>query len=279
MKKFLREYYQPLVLICLSFVFYWPILKDLVYDWYYDQNYSHGFLIPPLAVFLFYKASRKFVKPKSNPVLGSILIAAAMILLVFGTAGAEYFTSRFSFVLLLLGIAVFSIGWGNCRTAWFSFFFLLFMIPIPNIIYTTLTIPMQLFASKITLKLLHAASVPSALKGNVIYLPGYPLEVSEACSGLRSLFSLLALSLLVGYLILRRFWPVLFLTALTFPIAVAANIFRIFTTAVLAHLISPKIAEGFLHGLSGIVVFLAALAMILAAGGMISWIVTRLRSS
>jgi exosortase len=149
------------------------------------------------------------------------------------------------------------------------------MIPIPNIIYTTLTIPLQFFASRITLVLLHAASVPSDLAGNIIFLPNYPLEVTEACSGLRSLFSLLALGVLVGYLTLRGFRQIVVLTMLTVPIAIIANIFRIFLTAMLAHTISPDIAEGFLHGFSGIIVFLVALAMILLARGVVSWLATR----
>jgi len=278
MKIFLAKYYQPLILIGLSFAFYWPVFSDMVSDWYYDQNYSHGFLIPPLAIFLFYRASRKFSEPKPSGKAGLALIAVAMIIMILGTAGAEYFTSRFSYVILLSGIALISIGWHNFRRAWFAFFFLLFMIPIPNIIYTTLTIPMQLFASKTTVTLLHAASVPSELNGNMIFLPGYPLEVSEACSGLRSLFSLLALSVLIGYLSMKRFWPILVLVVVTFPIAMAANVFRIFMTAVLAYAVSPAIAEGFLHSLSGLVVFLVALALILFMRGAILWTASKLHS-
>jgi len=277
MKAYLAKYYQPLILIGLSFFFYWPVITDMASDWYYDQNYSHGFLIPPLAILLFYLASKKFRKSGPNNLAGLVLIAFAVIILILGTAGAEYFTSRFSYVILLSGIALLSIGWRNFKRAWFSFFFLLFMIPIPNIIYTTLTIPMQLFASRTTVSILHAASVPSILNGNMIFLPGYPLEVSEACSGLRSLFSLLALSLLIGYLTMKGFWPICALVAMTFPIAVAANVFRIFMTAILAYAVSPKIAEGFLHNLSGILVFLTALVLILLMRGAVLWTASRLR--
>ena len=277
MTAFLKKYYQPLILIGLSFIFYWPIFTDLVADWYYDQNYSHGFLIPPISIFLFYIASRNFDDNKPRAAVGLIIIAAALIMLIFGTAGAEYFTSRVSFVILLAGIALLYIGWSNFRKSWFSFFFLLFMIPIPNIIYTTLTIPMQLLVSKVTIVLLHAISVPSDLNGNIIFLPGYPLEVSEACSGLRSLFSLLAMSFLIGYLTLKKLWSALTLTILTFPIAIAANIFRIFVTALLAYAVSPEFAEGFLHTISGLVVFVVALGMILIAKGALLWVDSRLR--
>lgn len=278
MIAFVRKYYQPLFLIGLSFIFYWPVFTDLVSDWYYDQNFSHGFLIAPVAIFLFYKASEKFEKHNRKPLIGLAIIGTAMILLIFGTAGAEYFTSRFSYIVFLTGVGIFYLGWPNFKRAWFPFFFLLFMIPIPNIIYTTLTIPMQLFASKMTISLLHVISVPSDLNGNIIFLPGYPLEVSEACSGLRSLFSLLTLSVLIGYSTLKEFWPSAILLALTFPIAVAANIFRVFITAVLAYTVSPGIAEGFLHSFSGLMVFLVALIMILAAKGVICWVDSRYRS-
>lgn len=278
MIAFVRKYYQPLFLLGLSFIFYWPVFTDLVSDWYYDQNFSHGFLIAPVAIFLFCRASKKFEKHSQEPLTGLVIIGTAMILLIFGTAGAEYFTARFSFVVFLTGLGILYLGWSNFKRAWFPFFFLLFMIPIPNIIYTTLTIPMQLFASKMTISLLHFISVPSDLNGNIILLPGYPLEVSEACSGLRSLFSLLTLSVLIGYLTLKQFWPSAILLALTFPIAVAANIFRIFITSLLAYTVSPGIAEGFLHSLSGLMVFLVALIMILTARGAISWVDSRIRS-
>ncbi len=277
MTVFVKKYYQPLILIGLSFAFYWPVLVDLSADWYYDQNYSHGFLIPPVSIALFCMTSRKFEDDKPAIIAGLTVIAAALALLIVGTAGAEYFTSRVSFVALLAGIALLYLGIPNVKRSWFAFFFLLFMIPIPNIIYTTLTIPMQLFASKVTIALLHAASVPSDLNGNIIFLPGYPLEVSEACSGLRSLFSLMALSLLVGYLSIGKPWPTLILAVLTFPIAITANIFRIFVTALLAYAVSPEIAEGFLHTLSGLTVFIVALTMILFARGAIIWVNARWR--
>jgi len=278
MTLFLKKYYLPLGLIALSFAVYWPVFVDLVSDWYYDPNFSHGFLIPPVSIFLFYLASKRFGPSRHTIAAGLGLIFASMLILIFGTAGAEYFTARFSYLVLLCGVAFLAIGWNNFKTAWFSFFFLAFMIPIPNIIYTTLTIPLQLFASKATVAILHAASVPSVLNGNIIFLPGYPLEVSEACSGLRSLFSLLAMSLLIGYLTVRGFWQVLALAVLTFPIAIAANIFRILLTAILAYAVSPELAEGFLHSLSGLIVFLVALILILISKVLISWIASKLHT-
>jgi len=275
MKSFLRNYYQPLILVAVSFVFYWPVFRGLVADWYYDQNFSHGFLIAPISIYLFYTASKKFKENVPARGYGLLIIVMAIILLILGTAGSEYFTTRFSFVIYLLGIAVFALGVNNAKIAWFPFFFLLFMIPIPNIIYTSMTMPLQLFASKATVFFLNIISIPSDLAGNIIYLPGYSLEVAEACSGLRSLFSLFALSFLVGYLFLRGFWQILILALAAVPIAIAANVLRVLLIAILAYLYSPAVAEGFLHQFSGLFVFVIAMAMVLTAKGLVAWTARR----
>ncbi len=145
------------------------------------------------------------------------------------------------------------------------------MVPIPAVIYYSATLPMQLFASKITGQLLQSIGVPSVRQGNIIYLPQYTLEVVEACSGLRSLVSLLALSGLYGHLTLSgKARPVvLFLAAI--PIAIAINIFRLVLTAVGAYAISIKVADSFLHQISGLLVFTVALLMLIVLGAMLKW--------
>jgi len=145
------------------------------------------------------------------------------------------------------------------------------MIPIPATIYYSATLPMQLFASKITNALLHIIGVPSHRNGNIIRLPQYALEVSEACSGLRSLVTLLALSSLFGYLSLEGKIRPLLLFIGAIPIAIIVNIFRLFVTAIGAYTISPKIAEDFLHELSGILVFVLALLLIMFLTRILRW--------
>jgi exosortase len=173
--------------------------------------------------------------------------------------------------MIITGIVLYYLGNENFRKVWFAFFFLLFMVPIPAVIFYSATLPMQLFASKITGHILQIIGVPAVRQGNIIYLPQYTLEVVEACSGLRSLVSLLALSGIFGYLTLPgKARPViLFLAAI--PIAIAINIFRLVLTAVGAYAISTEIAESFLHQISGLLVFAAALLIVIVLGALLRW--------
>ena len=257
--------WQILVLVAAFLILYLPILIDLVSDWYHDPNYGHGFLIIPVSAWLIWR-KRAVLKtiPLETGKWGLPITIASLVLFILGTAGAEFFTTRVSMVGLLFGMTLFLAGPRFIREIWFAFFFLLFMIPVPYIIYYSVTFPLQLLGSKIAAGVLGVIGIPHLRQGNIIHLPdNYSLEVAEACSGLRSLVTLLALGALLAYLTLKTKWKALTLFLATIPIAIAANIFRITITAIGAYGISRKIAEDFLHELSGTIVFMFSLICLL----------------
>lgn len=244
---------------------YLPILTELVRDWYYDDNYSHGFLILPISLWIIWR-KREVLKtiPLEISKFGLLVVVGSLVVFVVGTAGAEYFTVRVSLVGLLFGITLYLTGWRFVREIWFAFFFLIFMIPVPYIIYYSATFPLQLFGSKVAAVILGLIGIPHLRQGNIIHLPdNYSLEVAEACSGLRSLVTLLALGALLAYYTQSRAWKAVLLFIATVPIAIAANIFRINVTAIGAYGISRSIAEDFIHELSGTIVFLFSLVCLL----------------
>jgi exosortase len=259
------------ILLAILILSNFQILIRLAQDWYTDGNYSHGFLVIPISIFLFYRRRHELTFPAPNAWLGFALFIVGTIGIIFGIAASEFFSTRISLVLALTGISLFYFGWNNFRKVWFAYFFLLFMIPVPAIIYYSATLPMQLFASKVTNVILQIIGVPSYREGNIIHLPSYALEVSEACSGLRSLVTLLALSSLFGYLTLPgKIRPlILFFSAI--PIAIVVNIFRLLLTGIGAYAISTKIAEDFLHQLSGILVFILAILLLMLISGLLRW--------
>jgi exosortase len=248
------------------------VLYDLVIDWSTDDNYSHGFLVPLVAAYFLWRARAKWrVTTFRYTPVGWVMILLAVGVFIIGTAGAEYFTARCSLVFLLFGLAWTFGGTPVLRLAWFPIAFLFFMIPVPYVIYYTATFPMQLLASKVAVAGLDIIGVPLARQGNIIHLPGYSLEVAEACSGLRSLVSLLALGAAYARLTQPNLgWQIL-LFVCTVPIALAANIFRVGATALGAYAISPKVAEDFLHEFSGIVVFVFSFVFLFILGGMFYW--------
>lgn len=260
-------------ILALFTAFNYQLILDLISDWNRDDNYSHGFFIIPLAIYLFYKKKDKIFFPARKSSLGIIGLIIGALIYIIGIAASEYFTTRFGFVLMLTSICLTYLGWFNFRQVWFPFFLLLFMIPIPAIIYYQATMPMQLLASKVSVFLIDFVGVPVARNGNIIILPdNYMLEVAEACSGLRSLVTLMALGALYGYMAMPgKALPVL-LFILTIPIAIATNVFRIFATAIGAYAISRELADSFLHELSGIIVFITALIIMLITGMILKWI-------
>jgi exosortase len=222
-------------------------------------------LIIPVSAWLIWR-KRAVLKtiPLETGKWGLPITVASLGLFILGTAGAEFFTTRISMVGLLFGITLYMAGPRFLREIWFAFFFLLFMIPVPYIIYYAATFPLQLLGSKIAAGVLGIIGIPHLRQGNIIHLPdNYSLEVAEACSGLRSLVTLLALGALLSYLTLKTKWKALTLFFATIPIAIAANIFRITITAIGAYGISRKIAENFLHELSGTIVFMFSLICLL----------------
>ncbi len=266
-----KRHLYPYVLLAIVVAFNIAVIGDLISDWYHDDNYSHGFLIVPISLYLFYRQSKQFTFPARPAKAGLGLLVVGCIGLIFGIAATEYFTTRFSLVLIVSSVAWYYLGGSNFRKAWFAFFFLLFMIPIPAIIYYSATAPMQLFASKVTHAILEVVGVPALRQGNIIVLPDYRLEVAEACSGLRSLVTLMALTSLYGYLRLPgKVVPVILFLA-TFPIAIATNIFRVVTTALGAYTISTSLAESFLHEVSGAMVFISALILVIILGAILQW--------
>jgi exosortase len=163
-------------------------------------------------------------------------------------------------------------GWMFLRRIWFAFFFLLFMIPVPYVIYYSLTFPMQLFASKIASSILGIIGLPLVRLGNVLHLPGgQALEVAEACSGLRSIVSLLALGALLAYFNQENKVKAVILFFSTIPIAVLGNVMRISFTAVGTYAVSDKFVEGTLHDMAGMLVFLFSLIMLLIVGSLLKW--------
>ena len=267
----LKRHRYPYILVLALVLLNLPALASLIRGWAEDGNYSHGFLIIPLSIWLLWRERQKLVFPAKPATSGIFLFLAGCGLLVIGIAASELFTTRVALVMMLTGISLHYLGWTNFRKVWFPFFFLLFMIPIPSTIYHSATLPLQLFATKVTVNLLHLLGVPCIQKGNIIQLPSYQLEVLEACSGLRSLVTLMALGALYAYTSLPGKTRPIILFLATIPIAIVTNIFRIFFTAIAAYAISTEFAEDFLHELSGFLVFGAALILTFMVGALLKW--------
>jgi exosortase A len=254
----------PGLLAVVSVVWlYWPVASKLLYDWLHDDNYSHGILIVPLALFFVWERRAKLSGLRPEPsALGLLVVAGSLATLVAGTLGAELFLTRISIIGTLVGTVLFLVGWQYLNVLAFPIGFLLLMIPIPAIIFNQIAFPLQLFASEFGTAVMQAFAVPVLREGNVLVLANTTLEVAQACSGIRSLISLLTLGIVYGYFVDHRTWVRVAIATSTVPIAIVANGLRVAGTGILAHYYGPEAAEGFFHTFSGWLVFVAAFAML-----------------
>jgi exosortase len=249
----------------LLLLLYESVLKNLVVAWWSDPDYSHGFLVPLFSGYILWRERERWIKSEIKPSnFGLLVMLGAIGLLFVGSLGAELFTARLSFLVLFAGMILFLAGWKFLRALAFPLGFLIFMIPIPSIIYNQITFPLQLIASRFATFWLECFRVPVLRDGNILILSNYSLEVVEACSGIRSLISLISLAIIYGYFVEPRRWVRCTLVILMVPIAIVSNALRIMGAGMMAHRFGPSSAEGFLHLFSGWVIFLAALLLLFA---------------
>jgi len=262
--------WQLAVLGALSLWLYWTTVSHLVIQWWRDPNFSHGFFVPLFSGFVLWQERARFARLVPAPSWsGLALIAAALVLLIVGQLGAELFLARFSLLILLAGVIVLFLGWNFLHAALFPWAFLLLMIPIPAILFNQITFPLQLLASKVSAGVLPLLGVPILREGNVINLPAMALEVAEACSGIRSLMSLITLAIIYGYLAETRLWVRCVLALASVPIAVAANSVRIIGTGLLVQYWDADKAEGYFHASWGWIIFVISLIMLYLVHGLI----------
>lgn len=246
---------------------YFPFLETMVEAWENNDDYSHGFFIPLVAMLMIYSRWDDLRRTTlSTSYAGLLLLVTGLMLLVISKVAAEYFSQRFSLIMVLMGAAGFLCGGQFLRLVAYPLLYLIFMIPLPAILWNKVAFPLQLFGSYLTEKIIYLFNIPVYRDGNILHLPNITLEVAAACSGLRSLLTMFALS---GALVFfakissGRKWLLFFSAA---PIAVVANIFRLTVTAILASLYGAAVAHGFLHQFSGILVFVVGLSMLLGFG-------------
>lgn len=297
----LRNLWKPAAIALALLFLYATVLAKLGYDWWEDPNYSHGLLIPFIIGYILWARRDRLRRAPPRPSLlwGATMIICALFALWAGTAGAELFTQRLSLVLMLAGIAVYFRGFGFLRLMLTPFALVILAIPIPAIVFNKIAFPLQLFASRCAVWAMRMLDIPVLRQGNVIELVPLGaretkrLEVVEACSGIRSLMTLVTLALLFAYFTCPKddttdrpgksgtgslhalksygFWRSAVIIVASIPIAILTNAMRVSGTGVLARYYGTGVADGFFHSFSGWVIYILAFLLMFAVG----WLLDR----
>jgi exosortase len=297
------NFWKPLVIAAALAFVYASVLVKLGYDWWTDENYSHGLLIPFIIGYLLWIERDRFrrLPHRASTLWGAAAIACALLMLWAGTAGAELYIQRLSLALMLAGIVVYFWGFRVLRYAFVPFLLLFLALPIPTIVFNKIAFPLQLFASRCAVWAMGLFDIPVLRQGNVIELMPLgaretkKLEVVEACSGIRSLMTLVTLAVVFAYFTyptdgdverdgnggeaanwkraLRRygFWRSVLLVLAAIPVAILTNALRVSGTGVLARYYGTRVADGFFHSFSGWVIYIVAFLLIFGIG----WLLDR----
>ncbi len=249
------------LLLALLVAIYARVAFKLVRDWIEIPDYSHGILIPFFVAYLIWDGRATLRATPTRRSWGGLwLVMLGLFVFIVGVFGADLFLSRTSFLLLAAGMIWTLLGPAMLRQFRFILFVCLLGIPLPVLVLSHLTFPLQLLASRVSSALLPLANVPVLQEGNVIQLPAMQLEVAEACSGIRSLMSLFTIAVIYGYFLERSVTRRVILALSSIPIAVVANSARIFGTGLCVQYWDPVKAMGFFHEFSGWLMFLVSLS-------------------
>ena len=235
---------------------YAPVLAAMGRQWVDDTTTAHGILLAAAAAVVVYRKlpdlRRRTVAPEAP---GLLLVLAGLVLFILGTVGAEVFVLRLSLPVVAFGAVLTLLGRAHARMLLSAFGLFLLAIPLPAVLVTTLTMPMQLLASQLAEGLIAAGNIPVMRDGNLLRLDHATLEVAEACSGLRSATSLIAISA-VGTALLGLSWiRGLLLMIAALPIAIFGNGARVAATGYLTQMFGEAAARGWPHELTGYAAF------------------------
>ncbi len=252
------------ILSLVMIVLYSPTFSMFWYDWSHDDNYSHGFLVPFIVGYLIWTKREQLGRLVPAPSwTGLVVLLAGVCLYILGTIGAEWFIRRSSMIMVLGGLILYLYGIGHFRVLLFPLVYMIFMVPLPAIVYKGLAFRLQMLVSIISTELIRLVGIAVYRNGNVLEVAKVgPLAVEEACSGMRSIMALLALSSLLAYILYRTRLRQWILVAFALPVAVVTNIFRVTMTGIMSYYFGREMAEGWLHESFGWIVFVIAFALL-----------------
>ena len=238
-------------------------LVEMEYRWSSMEQYSYGYMVPIVALFLLWQKIGEIKSMDWEPTWWSLgLMALALLGWCLGELSALFIIVHYSFLLAIVALTLAVIGWRGARRLWAALLYLVFMIPLPSFILQQLSAELQLISTQVGVAVIRLMDISVFAEGNVIDLGSYQLQVVEACSGLNYLFPLMSFGFLIAVLYEGRLWHRWLIFLATIPITVLMNSLRIGIIGITVEYWGIAAAEGFLHSFEGWFVFMACLALL-----------------
>ena len=271
-------YIRGAVVVALCFLVFAPVLYHMAEHWKAVDDYSHGFLVGPLAIFFAWERRRELGRAPIDPSWwGVVPLLLGSLSLAIGRLGVELMSMRVAFVLTLIGLVLLTFGRSATRILAFPLLFLFLMVPLPQSLVNVIAFPLQLIAADTAVNALYQIEVPALREGNIIHLASTQLFVAEACSGLRSLMALGTLGVVFAYFFRKNPIERIVIVLSTIPIAIVVNAFRVALTGYLTHFYGPAAAQGVLHRTEGFFTFGLAFSLLLVEAWLLQLIWPRFR--
>lgn len=264
-------------LLALLLGTYWPVVRSLWSDWQNNQNYSVGQLVPLAALWLVWRERRHLRACRLQPcwIWGLALLVAAQMVRERGLLDLRESVERYALVMTLWGLVLLVAGAQVFRRLAWALLFLLLMVPLPQMVDSRVSYPLQSLATRGAVFMLEISGITVSSSGNVIVLnEKTSLEVAEACSGLRMLTAFVVVAAVLAYIVARPRWQKAALLASSVPVAIACNLVRLYATALLYMWTSREAAERFFHDFAGYAMMPIAIALLMGELWLFKRIVT-----
>jgi len=272
----IQRYWKIPFLSVLFLLLYMPLFPILLETWLNDSNNSHGLLVPLVSFYLVWMLKDEIKATELRPSLVGFAILVVSLVIYFASfVGDLAFPARISMITTLAGLVLYTCGWQVFKLLLFPILFLIFMVPVPVTILGLISFPLQLFVSDVSANLIDWYGIPVYQEGNLLFFARYSFEVTEACSGIRSMVSFLTLGALFAYMARDSWGKSVLLVLSAIPLAILVNMTRVTGTGILANYLGNRAAQGFLHDFSGFVVFGLGVLLMLAE----VWVLNKLRSN
>jgi len=255
------------VLALLVALNYWQFPR-LFGIWQHSPNWSHGFVIPLFSLYLLYVRRDELLSaPRRICILGLPLVAVSILFIILSFVFIHtHWLCNLGMIALLFSLVLYLAGPQVVLVTWLPVLFLIFAMPIPEMLYTRISVPLQELAARFAAGVLHISGATVDVTASALTITGisgetYPLTVAEACSGVRSLMAFLALGVAWAYLEQRPIWQRVILVLSAGPIAVLCNVIRVAITCSMYVLDKPELGQDFMHTFTGILMLGPALLM------------------